>query len=192
MIGQVFLGDVKMKWWREQSYYNGGFPLGWRSRKETEGGSIANQGVHFVDLIYWLLGPVKEVYGRSATLGHDIETEDISIAQLTFESGAWGLITTTTSSYPNLGTSMEINGTKGTVKWTQRCGIEIITKDEESVDLSRFEVPETPKNIAEDMVSAITKGTSPVVSGEEGRKSVQIFCAVYASSELGRPVVIGQ
>jgi predicted dehydrogenase len=192
VIGQVFLGDVKMKWWREQSYYNGGFPLGWRSRKETEGGSIANQGVHFVDLIYWLLGPVKEVYGRSATLAHDIETEDISIAQLTFESGAWGLITTTTSSYPNLGTSMEISGTEGTVKWTQRGGIEIITKDEESVDLSRFEVPGTPKDIAEDMVSAITKGTPPVVSGEEGRKSVQIFCAVYASSELGSPVAIGQ
>lgn len=192
VIGQVFLGDVKMKWWRKQSYYNGGFPLGWRSRKETEGGSIANQGVHFVDLIYWLLGPVKEVYGRSATLAHDIETEDISIAQLTFESGAWGLITTTTSSYPNQDTSMEISGTKGTVKWTQRGGIEIITKDEESVDLSRFEVPGTPKDIAEDMVLAITKGTPPVVSGEEGRKSVQIFCAVYASSELGNPVAIGQ
>jgi UDP-N-acetyl-2-amino-2-deoxyglucuronate dehydrogenase len=129
---------------------------------------------------------------RSATLAHDIETEDISIAQLTFESGAWGLITTTTSSYPNLGTSMEISGTKGTVKWTQKGGIEIITKDEESVDLSRFEVPGTPKDIAEDMVSAITKGTPPVVSGAEGKKSVQIFCAVYASSESGSPVAISQ
>jgi len=192
VIGQIFLGDVKMKWWREQSYYNGGFPAGWRSRKETEGGSMANQGVHFVDLIYWLLGPVKEVYGRSATMTHDIETEDITIAQLTFQSGAWGLITTTTSSYPNLGTVVEISGTKGTVRWNQRGGVEVITKEEESVDLSRFEVPDAPADIAEDMVSAITKGTPPVVSGEEGRKSVEIFCAAYASAQSGSPVAIDQ
>ena len=197
VIGQVFLGDVKMKWWREQSYYNGGYPMGWRSRKETEGGSIANQGVHFVDLIYWILGPVKEVYGRSATLGHDIETEDISIAQLTFQSGAWGLITTTTSNYPHLGTTLEISGTKGTIRWSQRRkgqggGIEILTKDNEPVDLSQFEIPGTPKDIAEDMVSAITKGTAPVVSGEEGRKSVEIFCGVYKSAETGVPVALNQ
>ena len=192
IIGKVFLGDVKMKWWREQSYYNGGYPLGWRSRKETEGGSIANQGVHFVDLIYWLLGPVKEVYGRSTTMTHDIETEDLSAAQLTFESGAWGLITTTTSSYPNLGTQVEISGTEGTVRWNQKGGIEITTRTEESVDLSRFEVPDAPADIAEDMVSAITKGTPPVVSGEEGKKSVEIFNAVYKSSETGQPVGLNQ
>ena len=192
VIGKVFLGDVKMKWWREQSYYNGGFPAGWRSRKETEGGSIANQGVHFVDLIYWLLGPVKEVYGRSATMTHDIETEDITIAQLTFQSGAWGLITTTTSSYPNLGTQVEISGTEGTVRWDQKGGVEVMTKKEESVDLSQFEVPDAPADIAQDMVSAITKGTSPVVSGEEGRKAVEIFCAAYASAKEGSPVAIDQ
>ena len=192
IIGQIFLGDVKMKWWREQSYYNGGFPAGWRSRKETEGGSIANQGVHFVDLICWLLGPVKEVYGRSATMTHDIETEDITIAQLTFQSGAWGLITTTTSSYPNLGTQVEISGTEGTVRWDQRGGVEVITKDEEAVDLSQFDIPAAPANIAEDMVSAITTGTPPLVPGEEGKKSVEVFCAAYASSKSGTPVVVDQ
>lgn len=192
VIGEVFLGDIKMKWWREQSYYNGGYPLGWRSRKETEGGSIANQGVHFVDLIYWLLGPVKEVYGRSGTLTHDIETEDITIAQLTFESGAWGIITTTTSNYPHLGTTLEISGTKGTIRWNQGRrgeggGIEVMTKDDEFVDLDQFEIPGTVADIAEDMVSAITKGTPPVVSGEEGKKSVEIFCAAYRSAESGAP-----
>lgn len=196
VIGDVFLGDIKMKWWREQSYYNGGYPLGWRSRKETEGGSIANQGVHFVDLIYWLLGPVKEVYGRSGTMTHDIETEDLTIAQLTFESGAWGIITTTTSNYPHLGTTLEISGTKGTIRWNQGRrgvgkGIEILTKDEESVDLDGFEIPGTVADIAEDMVSAITKGTAPVVSGEEGKRSVEIFCAAYRSAETGAPVAVG-
>jgi UDP-N-acetyl-2-amino-2-deoxyglucuronate dehydrogenase len=58
--------------------------------------------------------------------------------------------------------------------------------------LSRFEVPDAPADIAEDMVSAITNGTSPVVSGEEGKKSVEIFNAVYKSSETGQPVGLNQ
>ena len=123
---------------------------------------------------------------------HDIETEDITIAQLTFQSGAWGLITTTTSSYPNLGTQVEISGTEGTVRWDQRGGVEVITKDEEAVDLSQFDIPAAPANIAEDMVSAITKGTPPLVPGEEGKKSVEVFCAAYASSKSGTPVVVDQ
>ena len=83
-------------------------------------------------------------------------------------------------------------GTEGTVRWDQRGGIEVMTKNEELVDLSRFEVPDAPADIAEDMVSAITKGTDPVVSGEEGRKSVKVFSAAYASSKSGSPVVIDQ
>lgn len=191
-LGKVLLGDVRMKWLREQSYYDGGYPLGWRSRRETEGGSIANQGVHFVDLIYWLLGPVKEVYGRSATVGHKIETEDLTIAHLTFQSGAWGLIETTTTSYPNLGTTVEICGTDGAIVWHDK-GIEMFrTRDEERVDLAQFEVPDGPDNIIEDMVSVLTKGTQPAVPGEEGRKSVEIFTAAYESSRIGKPVVIDQ
>ena len=53
-------------------------------------------------------------------------------------------------------------------------------------------MPDAPADIAEDMVSAITTGTPPVVSGEEGRKSVEIFCAAYASAKSGVPVAIDQ
>jgi len=192
-LGKIFLGDVRMKWHREQSYYDGGWPPGWRSRAATEGGSIANQGVHFVDLIYWFLGPVKEVYGRSGTLGHEIETEDLTIAHLTFQSGAWGMIETTTSNYPNLGTTVEISGTEGSLVWQQRGGVTLFqTRDEASVDLDAIEVPPAPKDIAEDMVSAITNGTMPMVTGEEGMKSVEIFTGVYESAKTGGPVVLDQ
>jgi predicted dehydrogenase len=191
-LGRVFLGDVRLKWHREQSYYDGGYPPGWRSRKDTEGGSIANQGVHYVDLIYWFLGPVKEVYGRIGTLGHRIATEDVCIAHLTFESGAWGLIETTTSNTPDLGTTVEISGTEGSLVWKDR-GIELFqTRTEERVEVEKIDAPEGPRNIIEDMVSAITKGTRPAVPGEEGRRSVEIFTAVYRSAETGRPVALDQ
>ncbi len=191
-LGEIFLGDVRLKWFRKQNYYDGGYPPGWRSRKETEGGSIANQGVHYVDLITWFLGPVVEVYGRIGTLGHRIETEDICIAHLSYQSGALGLIETTTSNYPSLGTTVEISGTEGSLVWKDK-GIEMFqTRDEEQVDVEGIEVPPGPKNIIEDMVSAITQGTRPAVPGEEGRKSVEIFTAVYESAQKGRPIVLHQ
>ena len=45
-FGKLYCVDLIMKWYRPQSYYDGGSPPGWRSRTATEGGSIANQGVH--------------------------------------------------------------------------------------------------------------------------------------------------
>jgi len=191
MLGKVFLGDVRLKWHRKQSYYDGGFPAGWRSRIATEGGSIANQGVHYVDLIYWFLGPVNEVFGRSGTLGHKIETEDISIAHLTFQNGAWGLIETTTAQTPNLGTTVELSGTEGTIIWKDQ-DISFKNADNEDIDIDSIDVPECPPNIIEDMVGAIRDGKTPACPGTEGRKSVEIFTAVYKSSETGQPVVIDQ
>ena len=53
-----------MKWFRAQDYYNTGYPEGWRGRVATEGGSLANQAVHYLDLLQGWLGPVESVFGR--------------------------------------------------------------------------------------------------------------------------------
>ena len=190
-LGKVLSGDLLMKWYRAQSYYDGGSPPGWRSRKVTEGGSIANQGVHFVDLLQWFLGPVESVYGRSGAFSHQIETEDATMAMLTFKSGAWGLIHTTTCSVPDLGTAIEINGAQGTILWKDgkvtlyHSEVDPTTKLEDlAVDAN------LPHNIIEDMVSAITKGTKVQCNGYEGLKSVQIFTSIYESSRTGKAVKI--
>jgi len=191
-LGRVILGDLRMKWFRDQAYYDGGYPPGWRSRKETEGGSAANQGVHFIDLLQWFMGPVKTVYGRSGTFAHKIETEDLSMALLTFESGAWGSIVTTTTSYPNLGSSIEITGDNGSIVWKDGKVLLYQRKDNPEPSLDEFQLdPNRPKNIIEDMVSAIKRGTPVMVDGNEGRKAVAIFNAVYESSKTGKIVKLG-
>jgi predicted dehydrogenase len=194
MIQQGYLGDIIcfdliMKWYRTQAYYDGGSPSGWRSRTETEGGSIANQGVHFVDLMQWFMGPVKTVYGRSNTFNHDIETEDQSMALLTFDNDAWGIIHTTTCATPNLGTRIEINGTKGSLIWKDK-DIQVFHSEvDPDIQLSDFEVdPDLPDNIFADMIGAIQNGEALQCDGYEGRKSVEIFEAVYNSSDTGKPV----
>jgi predicted dehydrogenase len=189
-LGDVILADLQMKWWRDQSYYDGGYPAGWRKDLRYEGGSAANQGVHYLDLLLWFIGPVTEVYGRSGTLGHDIATEDISVAMLTFENGAWGVVETTTCSYPNLGTKIEITGRKGTVVWKDK--VEMLeVKDETDLTMESLPPMTGPHNIIEDMIGAVRDGKPVAVDGREGRRSVELFRAIYQSSKTGKKVTLG-
>ncbi len=188
IMGKMFLADLRMKWYRAQSYYDGGSPPGWRSKRRYEGGSAANQGVHFIDLIQWFMGPVKTVIGKSATLAHNIETEDISLAILEFENGAFGVLQTMTCNTPDLGSAMEFSGSNGTLSWKDSKVILYKLADNPDASLDDIKVEHGPGNIIEDMVLAITKGTPVAVDGIEGRKSVAIFNAIYESSKTGMPV----
>jgi UDP-N-acetyl-2-amino-2-deoxyglucuronate dehydrogenase len=188
LLGRIILADLRMKWYRAQSYYDGGSPIGWRSKKRYEGGSAANQGVHFLDLLQWFMGDVKTVYGRSGTFAHEIETEDCSIALLEFANSSWGVVQTSTCSNPDLGSAMEFTGSNGTLSW-KNSKVELYRlADNPEASLEDVEIEPGPRNIIEDMVSAITKGTPVAVDGHEGRKSVAIFCAIYESSRTGKPI----
>jgi UDP-N-acetyl-2-amino-2-deoxyglucuronate dehydrogenase len=188
-LGRLILADLQMKWYREQSYYDGGFPTGWRSDVRYEGGSLANQGVHYIDLLMWFAGPVADVYGRSGTLGHEISTEDLTVAMLTFKNGAWGMVETTTCSYPSMGTVIEVTGENGTAVWS-RDGGRIQVRDQPDLKLEDLPPVPGPASIIEDMVSAVNRGTEVAVDGAEGRKSVELFTAVYESSRTGRKVAL--
>lgn len=192
VLGKMFLSHINMKWYRSQGYYDGGSPPGWRSQRRYEGGSAANQGVHFIDLMQWFMGPIKTIYGKCATIGHNIETEDLSLSIFEFESGAFGVLQTTTCNYPDLGTTMEFSGTNGTIVWKDSKVVTYNLMDDPDASLDKIEVEPGPANIIEDMVSAITKGTPVAVDGYEGRKSVVIFNAIYESSKTGKPISLNE
>ncbi|NLC59054.1 MAG: Gfo/Idh/MocA family oxidoreductase [Armatimonadetes bacterium] len=188
-LGKVFSVDLRMKWYREQSYYDGGTPAGWRSRLETEGGSAANQAIHYLDLLLWWLGPVQTVQGRYGTFTHAIETEDNTQALVTFASGAWGVFQTSTSVFPDLGTAVEIAGEQGLLAWRDGQVTLFRTKTEEAPALDVHPVdPALPPHIIADMVAAITQGRRPMCPAEEGRRSVAFLCALYESARTGRAI----
>jgi len=127
------------------------------------------------------------VQGQSSTFNHQIETEDCSVGILTFESGAFGVIQTTTCSYPSLGTTLQINGSKGTITMDKSGEIELLIAGKENMTVDQIEIDvDLPSNVIEDMVGAVTEGRPVIVDGEEGRKSVQIFTAIYESSRTGK------
>ena len=108
-FGRLTVGDAYVKWYRTQQYYDSG---AWRGTWKLDGGgALMNQAIHSVDLLSWLMGPVKDLSARTAMLAHErIEVEDVAMAALRFANGALGVIEATTAAYPGALKRIEIHG----------------------------------------------------------------------------------
>jgi predicted dehydrogenase len=204
-FGKLTLGDSYVKWFRTQQYYDSG---GWRGTWALDGGgAYMNQAIHNVDLIQWFMGDVAEVTGFTDTLAHErIEVEDVGVAAIRFKNGALGVIEASTSAFPGMLKKTEIHGTQGTVIVEQDDVLlwkfEKESKKDEAIR-QRFAQKvgggggaSDPKAISytghmeqlKDFLKAIDTGRQPLVTGEEGRKSVEIILAIYKSSKTGKTV----
>ena len=200
-LGRLVSGDVYMKYFRSEEYYE---KSGWKGTwKMDGGGALMNQGIHGVDLLQYVMGPVKLVFGHARTLTRNIEVEDTATAVLEFENGALGVIQGTTSVYPGSPRRLEVNGDKGT-----------IVLEEDSIALWEIKGEQIPDNIEtgstrvstasnpaalgieghmlqiSDMVDAVIDNRKPMVDQYEGRKPVEIITAIYESSRSGKPVYL--
>jgi hypothetical protein len=112
-LGKIFMGTARVRWRRDQKYFNSD---SWRGTRKLDGGVIGNQACHHLDLLIWLLGPVKEVYANGVKALAKIESEDTIIANLKFYNGAIGVIEATTATSPkDLEGSISILGSEGTI-----------------------------------------------------------------------------
>ena len=110
-FGRLVLGNALIPWWRSQKYYDSG---AWRGTWDLDGGGVLmNQAIHSIDLLQWLMGPVKSIYAFTDTLAHRMETEDVAVAVLRFANGAIGTIAATTAAYPGIATRIELFGDSG-------------------------------------------------------------------------------
>jgi UDP-N-acetyl-2-amino-2-deoxyglucuronate dehydrogenase len=204
-FGRLVLGDAIVKWRRTQEYYDSG---AWRGTWELDGGgALMNQAIHSVDLLLWLMGPAVEVQAQTALLAHErIAVEDVAAATVKFANGALGVIEASTAVYPGYLKRIEIHGDAGTavmeeediVRWdfAKRTAADAIVADTMALKKSGGGGAADPAAIGHhgharqlrDVVKAIQKGTSPLIDGPEGRRSVELILAVYKSAETGRAV----
>jgi len=198
-LGRLVLGEASTKWYRTQAYYDS---AAWRGTNAMDGGSLMNQGIHYVDLLRWCMGPVSEVTALCATQTHQIEVEDTSLAALRFASGALGTIVASTSVFPGFAQRLEITGTEGTI--TIEDGVLVrrafsggahepggphgaaaaAGSNPAAVDVASHAAQ------LEDLLTAIEAGREPAVTGESGRATLEIICAVYESARTGRAVTL--
>jgi UDP-N-acetyl-2-amino-2-deoxyglucuronate dehydrogenase len=199
-LGKVLFVDARVKWYRPPEYYG---KSKWRGTLALDGGgALMNQGVHTVDLLLWLLGDVKLVQARTATVLHKIESEDTAAALLEFASGALGTLHATTAAYPGYPRRVEITGSEGTVivEHDRIVAMDLRTPPVDAAqdaptdtNLSASSAAVTDirghQKILENFLQAIERDTTPLCDGLQGRKSVALIEAIYkAASQTGAAV----
>lgn len=197
LLGKISHVNAIVNWNRNQEYYD---QSPWRGTKEYDGGALMNQAIHNVDLLQWFMGEVEEVYSMEATRLRKIEAEDVSNGIVRFKSGALGIVQATTTVYPrNFEESITIFGEKGTVKiggsnaiYFEHLEIEGMS-EKEATELKQ-KVKNDPwglpghQCILQDMIYSVENNTTPAISGEEARKSLELVLSLYQSAEKNQPI----
>jgi len=197
LLGKPLLVDARVKWYRPPDYYSNS---NWRGTFALDGGgALINQAIHTIDLLLYLLGDVARVQARTATVLHKIEAEDTAVATLEFASGAVGTLLATTAAYPGYPRRLEITGTEGTVILEHDRivaadlrnpppDVATITAGDSNQSASSAAVTDISghKAILEDFLQAIANNTEPICNGREGRRSLALVEAIYASARASR------
>jgi predicted dehydrogenase len=214
-IGEPVLGTVLMLGWRDRAYYNAD---PWRGSWDAEGGGVlVNQAPHQLDLLQWFMGPIDELFGYWDNLNHPyIEVEDTAVAVLRFRNGGLGSILVSNSQKPGIYGKVHVHGESGASVGVQTDGgamfiagmsdvleppvndlwtvpgEEDLLAEWEAEDRTTFETIDASRHYHRlqdrDFLQAIIEDREPMVSGVEGRKTVELFTAVYRSQRDRRPV----
>jgi UDP-N-acetyl-2-amino-2-deoxyglucuronate dehydrogenase len=196
-FGRLVLGTVRLRWTRDQAYYDS---EPWRGTWAHDGGVFMNQAVHHIDMLSWFMGNAECVRSLASTRLARIETEDTGVAVIRYSSGALGVLEATTATRPNdLEGSISILGEKGSVVIGGFFMNDLTTwnfEDKQPIDRVVFEKygknpPESGYNLGEYLRGVITSlqtGNAALVDGLEGRKSLELISALYESIETNTDV----
>lgn len=214
-IGQPVLGSVVMLGWRDEGYYASD---AWRGTWALEGGGVlVNQAPHQLDLLQWFMGPIDELFGYWDNLNHPtIEVEDTAVAVLRFKNGGLGNILVSNSQKPGIYGKVHVHGSNGASIGVQTDGgtmfIAGMTSIQEppindlwtvsgedhfldgwqSEDRATFQAVDATSHYhtlqVQDFMQAILADRDPLVTGEAGRVTVEIFTAIYRSQRDRVPV----
>ncbi len=209
-FGRLVLGNAQIPWWRSQAYYDSGE---WRGTWKLDGGGVLmNQSIHTIDLLQWMMGPVKSLRAYTDTLAHRMETEDAAVAVLRFASGALGVISATTGAYPGLATRLEILGERGSavIEGDELAYLHLARDEKEAAgaygsaektsraSADSASVASNPSSQSStshalqiaDMMHAIREDGTPLVDGEAARRPVEIILGIYESARTGKEVIL--
>ena len=200
-LGRLLECDAYVKWYRAPEYYARPIKGSWQGEG---GGALINQGIHQVDLLRWVVGPVREV-SAMWQLGalHRIESEDVVNALVAFANGATGVIQASTAFAPGYTERVEIHGSKGTAivsgdrltAWDVRDdegdppplarNVASGASDPMAISLEPFE------RQFRDFANAIRTGGRPLIAAEDGYQALELVDAIYRSCRTGARVRLG-
>lgn len=197
-LGKVLVAHVDSLWWRGHSYYD----LWWRGCWDKEGGGCTlNHAVHHIDMLCWMMGLPDRVTAVLGNVAHDnAEVEDISMAVLQYKDGAMAQVTSSTVHHGEE-QRVAFQGELASIQVPWRAhasisknnGFPVINEDLEKELTAMYEqFPALPHegHTGEigDVLTALENGTKPLITGEDGRKTVELITAIYKAGSTGKTV----
>ena len=214
-IGRPALATVDVLGWRDAAYYASN---PWRGTWAGEGGGVlVNQAPHQIDLLLWLMGPVEELFGYWDNINHPaVEVDDTALAVVRFRGGGLGTILVSNAQNPGVHGRIHVHGSNGASIGTQTdfgsmfiSGVtttvdppvnDLWTIEGEADLLPAWQAQDrgTARDVdvmsryhelqIADFLDAIVEGRPPAVDGDDGRRVVEVFTAIYRSQRDHRPV----
>ena len=198
LAGDIVHAQADSFWWRGHCYYD----LWWRGTWAKEGGGCTlNHAVHHIDMMLWLMGMPVEVQAMMSNTSHDnAEVEDLSIAVLRYANGALGQIT---SSVVHHGEEQQIvlQGKRARISAPWKVSASVSRdngfpapneKLEQEIDRYYRSLPGQPYEghtaLIDDVLRALETGGQPLISAQDGRRTVELITAIYKAAVTQRPV----
>lgn len=215
-LGTPMLGSVIMYGWRDETYYSSDPWRGkWA---EEGGGVLVNQAPHQLDLLQWFMGSeFEEVYGVWNNINHPyIEVDDTALAIIRFKNGALANIMVSNAQRPGIYGKVHIHGSNGATIGVQTDGGSMFLPGRSSIqepplndlwtiageeallpqwnqeDTALFHAVNPVEYFVrlqqQEFIQAVLEQRPPLVSGSEGRKTVELFNAIYRSTQERKPI----
>ncbi len=193
-LGKIYSMQLSCFWNRNPDYYHNS----WKGTLRLDGGTLYTQFSHFIDLLYWMAGDVREVKAIMANYAHQgiIEFEDTGVVLLEFYSGAIATINYTVNSFrKNMEGSLTIFGEKGTVKIGGQYLNELEYQQIEGYTIENLPEGNKPNNygnyqgsmsnhdkVYDNLIEVLQNNASISTSSFEGLKTVEIIEKIYKSA----------
>ena len=197
LLGDIYLVQLNCYWNRDERYYK---KNNWKRTADLDGGTLFTQFSHFIDIMFWLFGDIKDIQGKFNDFNHHDLTafEDSGFVTFDFINGGMGSINYSTSVWnQNLESSITIIGEKGTVKIGGQYMNEV-----EYCHIKDYSMPTlaaaSPANdygtykgsaanhhyIIQNVIDTLKGRTSATTNALEGLKVVEIIERIYALRNL--------
>ena len=177
-ISRDRLGKIDLSSWRYQA---AGMP----------GGVMLQIGIHYTDVLEYLMGPITAVSGRSAQLVLPGDNPDVASLVLEHENGA---LSTLNASYASASEYylMNIYGKEASAYYDLHRGLRMLKRGEERT----LDIPcaknDTFVEELEEFAAAVRGNGAPEVGGEDAARSLAVVRAGILSAREGRRVEVGE
>ena len=177
-ISRDRLGKIDLDSWRYQA---AGMP----------GGVMLQIGIHYADVLAYLIGPIQAVSGRFVRLVLPGDNPDVASLVFEHENGA---LSTLNASYASASEYylMNIYGKEATAFYDMHRGLRMLKRGEERP----IDIPSTSNDtIAEELAefaAAVRDGGRPEVGGEYATTSLAVIRAGILSAREGRRVEVAE